>query len=812
MESDNSSSKQPNDASSSSTSLYSWEYIWSAFMRAPRVRAWLFSNKPPPRHHVYHSLQAQPTLLGYEFFSVTKASQAPFPDIGDLATAYTTDGHTLLGFNYGFRAVQPFIPPLHVFTNDEYMSDATALVRRTARRLHHFSNSTCFLSIEFSWFQSGALAVSTCINPLPSKPTAGMLQRNETPYHDHMELRFFSPSSAARLTHLADLANAMPSGQPLPPDLMAPHEDHYVLRVRQPPFPCASVIPANKDTSFIDPASLPKPTSAHFNVLTEAVAPGSTTATVTTKQSDDNSPGTDITQHDQSSALTRNSSQSSEFSDYPPKLASLWGIYRGTISRARQRGMYMSLVGRTKYSPLHDVEIVGGRYGIYTFMSTPFTVHGRIQRLCSQLGLSLSSPAMDSCLLKFHTTDMNHSANSSVELDHTSPSSEESGHKKRSRVSAFGDQDVDRGHSNFQRPCEQALETLSVDTPERGTPRFPRDVLTDNPCQAGPFLNKGGMSGSSSAGLSWITSDTSEKRCRVRNPHALETICGEAVETKPVRPNYRPVPISDMIEKGDSSAGGHGVSQGEPSPVGFFYTAHTRGADNANSDVGATSDFGQDQITERKFCKSEDTAITDNVTRAQPSDGDEVKVWYKEVVDGDSGDSQGVCGEENVGLGKKEEDQLVGEGEAGSGEVGRNRKMTGEAEGGSECKWSNMIWTCDRCGAKIRGKRGNLNRHIASKHDNVRAFVCETYGCGRRFQTRLNLVRHVTAVHDGRPFACNDCPRAFKTNPDREAHVRTAHLQCGGRLSCSICGGCFGRRSTLNRHMANVHKVRYVSP
>lgn len=115
------------------------------------------------------------------------------------------------------------------------------------------------------------------------------------------------------------------------------------------------------------------------------------------------------------------------------------------------------------------------------------------------------------------------------------------------------------------------------------------------------------------------------------------------------------------------------------------------------------------------------------------------------------------------------------------------------------------LWRCKECGVLIRGKRGNLNRHIANKHDLLRAFECKVPKCGKRFQTRLNLVRHRTTVHDGRPHRCPHCPRAFKAETELETHISSAHSDGSKTMACPVCGRCFGRRSTLNRHTSKVH-------
>ncbi len=114
-------------------------------------------------------------------------------------------------------------------------------------------------------------------------------------------------------------------------------------------------------------------------------------------------------------------------------------------------------------------------------------------------------------------------------------------------------------------------------------------------------------------------------------------------------------------------------------------------------------------------------------------------------------------------------------------------------------------WQCDQCNAVIRGKRSNLTRHIMNKHAKVRAFECDT--CGKRFQTRLNLVRHQTLVHEGRPYMCTHCERTFKTQEKLQKHLDTVHSPGVTPLACPLCGGCYGKRSTLSRHVTSVHRA-----
>ena len=69
------------------------------------------------------------------------------------------------------------------------------------------------------------------------------------------------------------------------------------------------------------------------------------------------------------------------------------------------------------------------------------------------------------------------------------------------------------------------------------------------------------------------------------------------------------------------------------------------------------------------------------------------------------------------------------------------------------------------------------------------------------------LKQHQEAVHLRlKPFACPMCDdKSFSQNGNLERHIREFHL---GILpyNCKHCGGGFAQKSTLDRHMMNLHK------
>lgn len=121
-------------------------------------------------------------------------------------------------------------------------------------------------------------------------------------------------------------------------------------------------------------------------------------------------------------------------------------------------------------------------------------------------------------------------------------------------------------------------------------------------------------------------------------------------------------------------------------------------------------------------------------------------------------------------------------------------------------------WKCDLCGKVLRGKKGNLNRHIANTHMDERKFACAFAECDRRFHTRLNRERHEKSVHSGCTYSCDQCTRSFKTEERLVDHVSVSHSSSGGTYICELCGHCFGQRSTLKRHLSSKIHEAVVRP
>ena len=101
---------------------------------------------------------------------------------------------------------------------------------------------------------------------------------------------------------------------------------------------------------------------------------------------------------------------------------------------------------------------------------------------------------------------------------------------------------------------------------------------------------------------------------------------------------------------------------------------------------------------------------------------------------------------------------------------------------------------CQYC-SKLFQKQYNLIQHI-------RIHTGETVDCPRcnkKFKDKSTLNKHISDVHEQKkPYSCDKCDKTFK----RKAHL-TEHgviHSADYKFSCNICGKPFGYKNAMQRH------------
>lgn len=103
-------------------------------------------------------------------------------------------------------------------------------------------------------------------------------------------------------------------------------------------------------------------------------------------------------------------------------------------------------------------------------------------------------------------------------------------------------------------------------------------------------------------------------------------------------------------------------------------------------------------------------------------------------------------------------------------------------------------------GAKGMGKAKSL---WGVAKDKERRFVCEK--CGGGFGMRSNLKRHIATVHENkRVFRCELCDAAFGLKQNLCTHVRVKHMKVRP-FKCEVCAQRFGYKQVLQNHRRSIH-------
>ena len=115
---------------------------------------------------------------------------------------------------------------------------------------------------------------------------------------------------------------------------------------------------------------------------------------------------------------------------------------------------------------------------------------------------------------------------------------------------------------------------------------------------------------------------------------------------------------------------------------------------------------------------------------------------------------------------------------------------------------------CSQCGQKMNNAR-LLQIHML-RHAGIRPHKCSL--CDKSFFVATQLNAHVSVVHHGNRFVCDQCGHEANSKSALKLHCRSAHPDPGVEPSfpCSACSRRFWSKAALRRH-AEAHDVSRLS-
>lgn len=105
-------------------------------------------------------------------------------------------------------------------------------------------------------------------------------------------------------------------------------------------------------------------------------------------------------------------------------------------------------------------------------------------------------------------------------------------------------------------------------------------------------------------------------------------------------------------------------------------------------------------------------------------------------------------------------------------------------------------YICEFCG-KLFGSLSGFKLHL-HLHSGEKSYICHV--CGKRFSHNNLLKLHVRVHTRERPHVCKFCKRSYSQRSSLAVHLKVAHSQ-ERPFECSICQKRFAVKSLLNTHL-----------
>ncbi|XP_061625203.1 oocyte zinc finger protein XlCOF6-like isoform X2 [Phyllopteryx taeniolatus] len=131
------------------------------------------------------------------------------------------------------------------------------------------------------------------------------------------------------------------------------------------------------------------------------------------------------------------------------------------------------------------------------------------------------------------------------------------------------------------------------------------------------------------------------------------------------------------------------------------------------------------------------------------------------------------------------------EGDNGQSQCSEMETTPGRKETSQTC---NRRFSCPACGKKFVSNSA-LIIHIRI-HTGEKPFGCSV--CGKGFTCKVGFVTHMRTHSGEKPFSCPVCHKTFSRKDHMGTHLKTHTRE---KPFCSVCGGKFPHKSSLNMHM-----------